>query len=180
MAGRPLKFKSVASLRKKINAYFTDCDPHWVTEEYWEYPRLESSNMFDYNAEPQLKSRKVQTSQKPYLITGLALALGTSRETLLDYENGARDLKEGDEGFDPNAALFSDTIKDAKLKCQSYAENHLYTGKNATGAIFSLKNNYNWEDKTQVAQTGEVKHTYEELTDEQLAAEIQARQHRAA
>lgn len=70
----------------------------------------------------------------PYLITGLALALDTTRETLLDYED-----KED----------YSDTIKKAKLKCQSYTEKHLYSGKNATGAIFSLKNNYGWKDKTE-------------------------------
>lgn len=70
----------------------------------------------------------------PFTITGLALALDTSRETLIDYE------KKDD---------FSDTIKRAKLKCHNYAENFLYTGKNATGAIFNLKNNYGWKDKTE-------------------------------
>lgn len=70
----------------------------------------------------------------PYTITGLALALDTSRETLLDYEE-----KDG----------FSDTIKRAKLQCQNYTEVSLYNGKNATGAIFSLKNNYGWVDKTE-------------------------------
>lgn len=72
---------------------------------------------------------------KPYTITGLALTLDTTRETLLDYE--ARDE-------------FSDTIKKAKLKCHNYAEDFLYTGKNATGAIFNLKNNWGWRDKTEI------------------------------
>jgi len=71
----------------------------------------------------------------PYTITGLALALDTSRETLLDYE-----AKQD----------FSDNIKRAKLRCHNYAENYLYTGKNATEAIFNLKNNYGWKDKTEV------------------------------
>lgn len=74
-------------------------------------------------------------TDKPMTITGLALALDTTRETILDYE----DRKE-----------FSDTIKRAKLRCQEYTENYLYTGKNATGAIFSLKNNYGWVDRTEV------------------------------
>lgn len=71
-------------------------------------------------------------------ITGLALALDTTRDVLIDYEN------RNDE--------FSNTIKKAKLKCQNFAEKHLFSGKNATGAIFNLKNNYNWKDKTEIDQ----------------------------
>lgn len=77
---------------------------------------------------------------EPYTITGLALALDTSRETLLDYE-----VKD----------QFSDTIKKAKLKCQNYTERFLYNGKNATGAIFSLKNNYGWRDKQETDVTSD-------------------------
>lgn len=73
-------------------------------------------------------------TKEPYTITGLALALDTTRETLLDYE-----------GKD----VYSDTIKKAKQRCHNYAEKYLYTGKNVTGAIFNLKNNYGWKDKTE-------------------------------
>lgn len=75
---------------------------------------------------------------EPYTITGLAIALDTTRETLLDYQNK-------DE--------YSDTIKTAKLKCQNYAEKHLYTGKNVVGAIFNLKNNYGWRDQKEIDHT---------------------------
>lgn len=71
--------------------------------------------------------------QKPYLITGLALALDCDRDTLLNYED--------------KDEFFGTAIKNAKLKCHSYAEDYLYTGKNVTGAIFNLKNNYGWKDK---------------------------------
>lgn len=81
---------------------------------------------------------QAKTNGDPLTITGLALALDTSRETLINYE--AREK-------------YFDTIKRAKLKCQQYAENHLFGGKNATGAIFSLKNNYGWKDKTEVDTT---------------------------
>jgi hypothetical protein len=38
---------------------------------------------------------------------------------------------------------YSDTVKRAKLKCENYAEMHLFNGKNGVvGAIFNLKNNY--------------------------------------
>ena len=68
-------------------------------------------------------------------ITGLALALETTRETLLDYEKN-----------NPNLKAFSDTIKRAKLRCQNYAEQKLFDG-NCTGVIFNLKNNYGWRDE---------------------------------
>lgn len=77
--------------------------------------------------------------EDPYTITGLALALDTSRETLLDYEDK-------DE--------FSDTVKKAKLKCENYAEKFLFKGKNVVGSIFNLKNNYKrWVDKQEIVKT---------------------------
>lgn len=69
---------------------------------------------------------------KPYTICGLALALDVDRDTILNYQ------KERD---------FFGTIKKAKLKCEKYAEECLYTGKNVAGVIFNLKNNYGWKDK---------------------------------
>lgn len=75
---------------------------------------------------------------RPYTITGLALALNMTREGLVHYEK-----KEG----------FTDTIKRAKLKCEVYAEEQLFIGRNATGVIFNLKNNYGWVDKQEVDNT---------------------------
>jgi len=74
---------------------------------------------------------------KPFTITGLALALDTTRETLMDYE------KKGE---------FSDTIKKAKARCENYVEEYLFEGKNQTGAIFALKN-YGWKDKSEYDHT---------------------------
>jgi hypothetical protein len=66
----------------------------------------------------------------PYTITGLALALDTSRELLREYE-------QRDE--------FVDTIKRAKTKVENYAEQRLYSGSAAAGPIFALKN-FGWAD----------------------------------
>jgi len=121
MAGRPLKFKTVEELQKKIDAYFDSC---------WE-EREEKDGNGDV-----FKRYKVQIT--PYTITGLALALDTTRETLMDYEE-----KDG----------YSDTIKMAKLRCQNFAEQQLFTGKNAAGPIFALKN-YGWRDKIENELTG--------------------------
>lgn len=72
---------------------------------------------------------------KPPTITGLALALGTTRNTLVDYE-------EKDE--------FLRTVKDAKTRCEQWVEENAMIGKaNSTFSIFNLKNNYGWRDKTE-------------------------------
>lgn len=106
--GRPQKFKTVEELEEKIDEYFASC--------------------FKEDGE----------RIRPFTITGLALALDTTRETLLDYEKSDKFAK------------FSDTIKKAKQTCQNYAEEHLFTSRNVIGAIFSMKNNYGWKDKTEV------------------------------
>lgn len=73
--------------------------------------------------------------EKPYTITGLALALDTSRDILLNYEEREE---------------FSNTIKKAKLKCQAYAEEQLFINRNTAGVIFNMINNYGWKNKQDI------------------------------
>lgn len=80
----------------------------------------------------------------PYTVSGLALALGMTRETLLRYE-------END--------IFSDTIKRAKQKIEEYVETRLFVSGIATGVIFNLKNNFGWKDKQEIEQNGEMNNT---------------------
>lgn len=143
--GRPLKFESVQELQQKIDAYFAECDPHIIDITEWVEARdnsgklLKDENGLNYLVEI---SHKKKTEQIPYTITGLALALDTSRETLLDYED---------------KPIFSDTIKRAKVKIENFAERQLFT-TTPTGSIFNLKNNYGWRDKTEqdIKHGGEV------------------------
>jgi hypothetical protein len=74
---------------------------------------------------------------KPYTISGLCLALNIeSTTTLTDYEN------------DP---MFSSTVKMAKKIVENWVEEKSLTGDiNATTAIFNLKNNFGWKDKSEV------------------------------
>lgn len=128
-----MKFKSAKELQEKINAYFESC---W--EEQWEEVSIKDSEGNKITKwEPLLnhKGEIVKVQTKPYTITGLALVLGTTRETLLDYQNKEE---------------FSDTIRNAKLKCMNYAEESLWTPKIATGIIFNLVNNYGWQNKQEV------------------------------
>ncbi len=73
--------------------------------------------------------------KKPITVTGLCIALTTTRDVLMDYQD-----ERGEE--------FSNTIKGLKLFCENYAEEQLYQGKNAAGPIFALKN-FGWKDKTE-------------------------------
>ena len=72
---------------------------------------------------------------KPYTITGLAEWLEVDRHTLVNYEK--RDE-------------FFTTIKEAKTKIEAcYEERALLGDNNATISIFTLKNNFDWKDKTE-------------------------------
>lgn len=70
-------------------------------------------------------------------ISGLALFLGVDRKTITNYSNK--------EEYFP-------TIRKARAKIESHLEKKLY-GNNVTGLIFNLKNNFDWKDKSEVAQT---------------------------
>lgn len=74
-------------------------------------------------------------NNKPYTMTGLAIALDTDRKTLLNYESR--------EEFFP-------TIKKIKAEVEKYAEEKLFSSSNTAGVIFNLKNNYGWVDRQEV------------------------------
>ncbi len=80
---------------------------------------------------------------EPYTMAGLAYSLGIDRRTLLDYSN-----KEA----------FYSHVKKGRDKVQLDVERRLMEGQ-ATGAIFNLKNNFGYVDKTEVDNniSGELK-----------------------
>jgi len=97
--------------------------------------------------------------KKPYTITGLALALGTNRQTLLRYENEYEDQE------------IADLIRQAKARCEADVEQRLLTGKGSpAGAIFWLKNNAGWRDvvDTHVSGTLDVTGRLAGLSEEEL------------
>ena len=77
----------------------------------------------------------------PYTMSGLARRIGLSRQGLLDYANK-------DE--------FLDTIKEARNKVHEDVETRLMDGKAQAGAIFNLKNNFGWKDKTETEHSGSI------------------------
>lgn len=122
--GRPLKYKTKEELQKAIDAYFKECI-------FKKYIRDDMGNI---ERDEDGVFRHELIIVRPITVTGLAIACGMTRQILINYS-------EKDE--------FWDTIKDAKEVCQQFAEEHLFTAKNSTGAIFSLKNNWKWVDKTE-------------------------------
>lgn len=128
---RPLKFESVADLSERISDYFHQCDTNL---------RVIVTKDGDMVEVPD---------PKPYTISGLAYFLGTSRQTLLNYE-------ERDEFFD--------TIKNAKAKIEAFVEESLWTPKVTAGVIFNLKNNFGWVDKNE----NKVSINLDELSDEEI------------
>lgn len=92
-----------------------------------------------------------RANKEPITITGLCLWLGTTRDTLMEYQRKQE---------------FSDTIKRLKLHAENFCEEYLYNpnGRAVVGAIFALKN-FGWSDKMEI----ETRTTSEALTAEERA-----------
>lgn len=77
-----------------------------------------------------------EIKDKPLTMSGLALWLGISRQTLVNYSY--RDD-------------FFDTISEARALVEADMEERMLANKsNATASIFSLKNNFKWTDKQEI------------------------------
>jgi hypothetical protein len=74
----------------------------------------------------------------PYTMSGLARRLGIDRDTLINYSHKDN---------------FSALIKEAREKVQEDVETRLMETSNQSGAIFNLKNNFGWKDKTETDLT---------------------------
>ncbi len=146
LGGRPLKlkFESKEELDEAIEKYFDSClKPKTIVGEVDGVPTL-----------IEVKDREgnvVMEQVKPYTMSGLAYALGITRETLLEYKE---------------REMFSDSIKRAKARCEQYVEEALFDKGKSNGARFNLINNYaKWKEKSEVDSNVNVK-TYENLLEE--------------
>lgn len=141
--GRPLKFKTKKELEEKIEEYFTYC-----------------ANRFRTTIDKEGNEHSYIWPE-PYTISGLAVWLDTSRQTLINYE-------ERDEFFD--------TIARAKQKIEHDLEVRTIESRTPNGGIFVLKNGFGWRDETHSHIEGSLK-TSNELTPE--AAAVLAKASRA-
>lgn len=159
--GRPLKFESVELLEAKIEAYFRECDREEDTRIYEHGPTIQDDyEDLDKEGKRVSKTRLVcerchqnpawsqgcilisgeLKRKKPYTVTGLAVWLDTSRQTLNNYE------------IRPE---FFDSIKREKQRVENYAAEKLYDKDAPTrGVIFSLSNNSeDWSEKKSTDMT---------------------------
>lgn len=86
----------------------------------------------------QAKVDEYFATEERLTVTGLAYHLGMTRQGLMDYQN--RDE-------------FADAIKRAKVRIEAHVEAQLMYGRQATGPLFNLKNNFGWRDQQQIDQT---------------------------
>lgn len=100
-----------------------------IIEEYFGYCDARIQQVYSKKSDGVIEIN----NPAPYTVIGLARRIGMTRETLLRY--GEKDE-------------FSDTIKSAKARVQEDVENRLMETA-ATGAIFNLKNNFGYVDKTE-------------------------------
>lgn len=127
-AGRPPKYNNPEQMQRLIDLYFLACKSH-QTEG--------GADLLQDLSEEDLLIVDTIDDVFP-TVTGLALALDLTRQSLLDYQ-----------GKD----LFLDTIKKAKTRIESSIEQRLFYN-NPTGSIFNLKNNFGWKDKSEQELTG--------------------------
>lgn len=120
--GRPRLYDNVEDLQKDIQEYFDSC---------WQYKfNKDGEVVIDEYGNP------IWTQTIPYTMSGLAYAIGMSRQSLLNYEEDEK---------------FFDTIQEARRIVERYAEQRLYDRDGNRGAIFNLQNNFKgWEDKKKI------------------------------
>jgi len=141
VGGRPPKFKTKQQMVDAINNYFASCwEPEYqrVLTTEGAKKKKEQLTEADYEVlqKTDIHGQPVYKQVRPYTITGLAIALDTTRDLLIDYGKKAE---------------FSDTVRRAKQYIQNYTEEGFVTGKiNPMAGQFLLKNNYGWKDKSEI------------------------------
>ena len=90
--------------------------------------------------------------EKPYGIVNLALHLGISRQTLINYE-GKPD--------------FVDTIQAAKQRCEAWVEEQILSNKLAPASGTFWMKNHGWQDKQTIEHND-----ITELSEDQLKAKL--------
>ena len=117
-------------MQKVIDEYFESC--------FKEDLKFNSDKQY-YEPKRDYEGNVIKYQYKPFTITGLANALGLTRQSLLNY------AKEEE---------FFDTITRAKQKVEEYVEERLFDRDGVNGARFNLVNNFkNWSEKQEVDTT---------------------------
>ena len=125
--------------------YDRDLNKEKLKEEY-----LKANSKCTYKTSEELIEtiteyfKNCDKRHKPYTISGLALFLGLSTETLRKYEKEYGDTE------------YADIIKRAKQAVEVYTAEATFDNKKFQGAKFNLQNNFGWSDKQDTNLSGEV------------------------
>lgn len=138
MLGRPnpskgseRKFLTPDHLQSMVNEYFESCMG----------PTFDKDGNLLRNDNGDL----IKVQVKPFTLSGLALHLGLSTETLRKYKNGKLDTILDEMRAETGDCLtFSRVILRAKQVIEAYAEGRLYDRDGSNGARFVLDCCYGW------------------------------------
>ena len=122
--GRPLQYSNPEDMQVIIDDYFKSCT---YNRAFMAGADVDKPEDWEPN-----------TDDEHPTISGMGLVIDLTRQSLINYEG----RKE-----------FVDTIKKAKIRVESYAEQRLQQPA-CTGTIFSLKNNFGWCDKREIETSG--------------------------
>lgn len=137
-AGQKPAFNSPEKLQKEIDAYFDSC---------FGFMYDKNGNLkYDKNGEP------IRYQQKPFTVSGLALGIGVSTQTLNRYCQGKFD---SDMDSDPNLGTYKKILVRAKQRIESYAESRLYDRDGNNGARFVLDSSFGWTTQKEASEIQE-------------------------
>ena len=137
------RFNSPEHLEALCNEYFASCDGVL-------YNHKTGKPYLDRDGNP------VTGQIKPYTISGLALYLDVSTNTLMRYGKGWRDTI----GFsDAEKLEYSQVIRRARQRIEAYAEGRIYDRDGYNGARFVLDNAFNWVSQRERAEIEHLRKT---------------------
>ena len=129
--GSPKKYLSPEHLQAMVNEYFESCMGP-LFDKWGNLVKDDNGNL-------------VKTQVKPYTLSGLALFLGLSTETLRKYKTGRLDTILDEMKAETDDCLtFSRVVLRAKQTIEAYAEGRLYDKDGSNGARFVLDHCYGW------------------------------------
>lgn len=137
--GQKRRFVSPEHLQCMVNEYFESCNG----------PLLDRYGNLVYDKNGNL----VKTQVEPWTVSGLALYLGISTNTLKQYKLGRIDTLLDEMRVDTDDYMtFSSVVLKAKQKIESYAERRLYDRDGQMGARFVLDNAFQWVSRKEQAE----------------------------
>lgn len=129
--GQKRQFLSPEHLQCMVDEYFESCNGPVISKD-GQLVRDDQGNL-------------VKTQVRPYALSGLALYLGVSTETLRRYRHGKLDTILDELRAETDDVLtFSKVVSRAKQRIEAYAETRLYDHDGQRGAQFVLDCCYGW------------------------------------